>query len=202
MQSGIFPAGPATLKAPSPPISLPKLRACRSWVRRGRISDAMTQAAADRYAWAEPGVEDLGGGVLRIPLPLPIDGLRAVNVYAIAEPGGVDLIDAGIALGPAREGLTAGLRQLGYELGDVRNFFVTHVHIDHYSLAIELRKTFHSVVFLGEEERANLIAIRDLVNGRRARFFGTESLRRLGALELLNELDGEPRPIPAIVARA
>ena len=159
----------------------------------------MSQTAADRYAWAEPGVEDLGGGVHRIPLPLPIDGLKAVNVYAIAEPGGVDLIDAGIALGPARERLTAALRELGYELGDIRNFFVTHVHIDHYSLAIELRKEFRSVVFLGEEERANLIAIRDMVNGRRARFFGTESLRRLGALELLNELDGEPRHIPAIV---
>jgi glyoxylase-like metal-dependent hydrolase (beta-lactamase superfamily II) len=186
-------------KPPNPPISLPKLRTCRVLGPKGRISDAMTQAAADRYAWAEPGVEDLGGGVHRIPLPLPIVGLRAVNVYAIAEPGGVDLIDAGIALGPAREGLTAGLRQLGYELGDVRNFFVTHVHIDHYSLAIELRKTFHSVVFLGEEERANLTAIRELVNGNRNRFFGTDSLRRLGALELLNELAGHERQVPAVV---
>src|SRR5580658_7303764 len=148
----------------------------------------MSHATADRYAWTEPGVEDLGGGVHRIPLPLPLDGLRAVNVYAITDPGEVDLIDAGIALVPAREHLTAGLRQLGYELGDIRNFFVTHMHIDHYSLAIELRKTFHSVVFLGEEERANLTAIRELVNGNRNRFFGTDSLRRLGALELLNEL--------------
>src|ERR1700758_5071100 len=88
------------------------------------VSDTMSHATADRYAWTEPGVEDLGGGVHRIPLPLPIDGLKAVNVYAIADPGGVDLIDAGIALVPAREQLTAGLRQLGYELGDIRNFFV------------------------------------------------------------------------------
>ena len=76
----------------------------------------MSHATADRYAWIEPGVEDLGGGVHRIPLPLPIDGLKAVNVYAIADPGGVDLIDAGIALVPARERLAAGLRQIGYEL--------------------------------------------------------------------------------------
>ena len=70
----------------------------------------MSQAAADRYAWAEPGVEDLGGGLYRIPLPLPLDGLKAVNVYAITGPGGVDLIDAGIAVGPASETLAAGLR--------------------------------------------------------------------------------------------
>jgi len=159
----------------------------------------MSQAAADRYAWTEPAVEDLGGGVYRIPLPLPMDGLKAVNVYAITDPGGVDLIDAGIALVPARERLTAALRQIGYELGDIRNFFVTHIHIDHYSLAVELRKTFRSVVSLGEGERANLIATREMVNGNRNRLFGIDSMRRMGASELaaeLTTLDGQP---PAIV---
>jgi glyoxylase-like metal-dependent hydrolase (beta-lactamase superfamily II) len=159
----------------------------------------MSHVAADRYAWTEPEVEDLGGGVYRIPLPLPMDGLKAVNVYAITDPGGVDLIDAGIALVPARERLTAALRQIGYELGDIRNFFVTHIHIDHYSLAVELRKTFRSVVSLGEGERANLIATREMVNGNRNRFFGIDSMRRMGASELaaeLTTLDGQP---PAIV---
>jgi glyoxylase-like metal-dependent hydrolase (beta-lactamase superfamily II) len=157
----------------------------------------MSHVAADRYAWAEPEVEDLGGGVHRIPLPLPLDGLRAVNVYAITDDGGVDLIDAGMALVPARERLTAALRQIGYELGDIRNFLVTHIHIDHYSLAVELRKNFRSVISLGEGERANLIATRELINGSHARnkIFGSESLRRLGAPGLadeLSELDGRP----------
>ena len=96
----------------------------------------MSHAAADRHAWTEPAVEDLGGGIYRIPLPLPLDGLKAVNVYAITDPGGVDLIDAGFAIVAARERLTEALRQLGYGLGDVRNFIVTHIHIDHYSLAV------------------------------------------------------------------
>ncbi len=156
-------------------------------------------SAADRHAWTEAGVEDLGGGVYRIPLPLPIDGLKAVNVYAITDPGGVDLIDAGIALIPARERLAAGLRQIGYELGDIRNFFVTHIHIDHYSLAIELRRTFRTVVHLGEQERANLIATRDMVNGSRARFFGVDGLRRLGALDLLRQLAAQNRQPPAVI---
>jgi len=159
----------------------------------------MSHATADRYAWTEPGVEDLGGGVYRIPLPLPMEGLRAVNVYAITDPGGVDLIDAGIALVPAREQLAAGLRQLGYELGDVRNFFVTHIHIDHYSLAVELRRTFRSVISLGEQERANLIATREMVNGHGNRFFGIDGLRRLGALELVTELSAEKRQPPALI---
>jgi glyoxylase-like metal-dependent hydrolase (beta-lactamase superfamily II) len=159
----------------------------------------MSQAAADRYAWTRPGVENLGGGVYRIPLPLPMEGLKAVNVYAITDPGGVDLIDAGIALVPAREQLAAGLREIGYELGDIRNFLVTHIHIDHYSLAIELRKTFRSVVSLGEGERANLAATRAMIDGRdrRNRFFGLEELRRLGAATLASELAAQDLRPPA-----
>jgi glyoxylase-like metal-dependent hydrolase (beta-lactamase superfamily II) len=163
----------------------------------------MSHAAVDRYAWIEPDVEDLGGGVYRIPLPLPMDGLKAVNVYAITDPGGVDLIDAGIALVPARERLTAALRQIGYELGDVRNFFVTHIHIDHYSLAVELRRTFPSLISLGDGERENLIATRELMNGNgngnRERLFGFDSLRRLGAAELEASLAAADRNPPASV---
>ena len=142
----------------------------------------MSHAPSDRHAWAEPGVEDLGGGVYRIPLPLGMDALRAVNIYAITDAEGVDLIDGGMAILEAREQLVRGLRQIGCELGDIRNFFVTHVHIDHYSLAVELRKTLHNVVTLGEEERANLVALRE-VRTQIGHGFGGD-LHRLGAAEL------------------
>ena len=33
--------------------------------------------------WTESGPEQVAPGVHRVPLPLPMDGLRAVNVYAI-----------------------------------------------------------------------------------------------------------------------
>jgi len=149
----------------------------------------MSHAAADRYAWIEPAVEDLGGGIYRIPLPLPLDGLKAVNVYAITDPGGVDLIDAGMAIVAARERLTEALRELGYGLGDVRNFLVTHIHIDHYSLAVELRREFRTLISLGEDERANMLATREMINGTSShRVFGAESLRRLGAAELIGSL--------------
>ena len=40
----------------------------------------------------------MADGVHRIPLPLPNDGLRAVNVYAIADGDGLTLVDSGWAL--------------------------------------------------------------------------------------------------------
>ena len=33
--------------------------------------------------WTEPGAWPVATGVHRIPLPLPMDGLRAVNVYVL-----------------------------------------------------------------------------------------------------------------------
>ena len=155
---------------------------------------------ADRYTWAEPGVESLGGGLYRIPLPLPGDSLKAVNVYAIAGEDGVDLIDAGMALAQARERLTDALGELGYGLGDIRNFFITHIHQDHYTLAVELRTSLRGKITLGEGERVNMEAIREVSDGRGEPGF-IEMLPAMGAPELagqLRELMGprraDPRP--------
>ena len=165
----------------------------------------MSHPVEDRHAWAAPGVEDLGGGVHRIPLPLPMAGLKAVNVYAIVDDHGVDLIDAGMALAQAREGLIAALAQLGRELGDVGNYFITHAHRDHYTLAVELRRTRRSgatgrgTIALGAGEQANLVAARELGRGNSGGFLA--DLRRMGALELAAKLGaasggGNDRPGP------
>ena len=52
-------------------------------------------ARAAAREWAEPGVYPVATGVHRVPLPLPTDGLRAVNVYVIEDDGGLVLIDSG-----------------------------------------------------------------------------------------------------------
>jgi glyoxylase-like metal-dependent hydrolase (beta-lactamase superfamily II) len=143
-------------------------------------------AEADRHAWAE-GVEDLGGGVYRIPLPLPMAGLRAVNVYALVDSDGVDLIDAGMALTQARERLAASLKTIGAEFGDVANYFVTHAHRDHYTLAVELRRARYGRISIGAGEAANLVAARALAEGDGAGAFLAD-LSRMGAMELVVKL--------------
>jgi glyoxylase-like metal-dependent hydrolase (beta-lactamase superfamily II) len=111
---------------------------------------------SDRNAWTKPGVEELGGGLYRIPLPLPGDALKAVNVYAIASGDGVYLVDSGMALAGAKEQLTGALATIGYGLGDIRNFFITHIHRDHYTLAMELKTTLRGEIAIGEGEKENL----------------------------------------------
>ena len=108
--------------------------------------------------WTEPGIYAVSPGVYRIPLPLPNDGLRAVNVYAVTDGTELALIDSGWALTEARQQLTTALKAIGAELADIGEFLVTHVHRDHYSQAVVLRREFGSKVALGQLEEPSLKA--------------------------------------------
>ncbi|MFL6125464.1 MBL fold metallo-hydrolase [Actinophytocola sp.] len=110
----------------------------------------------DRHAWLTPGVFEVAPGVHRIPLPLPMDGLRAVNVYAIETGGGLVMIDSGWALEVAERQLEQALGGIGYEFGDIQRFLVTHIHRDHYTLAISLRRVYGSKIALGIGEQPSL----------------------------------------------
>ena len=106
--------------------------------------------------WAREGVFEVAPGVFRIPLPLPTDGLRAVNVYALVDEHGVVLVDSGWAIEAAREALVRALDVLGHGLADIRRFLVTHVHRDHYELAVNVRREFGNTVSLGLGEKTTI----------------------------------------------
>lgn len=110
--------------------------------------------------WAEPGAWKVAPGIHRIPLPLPMDGLKAVNVYALETDDGLTLIDAGWAIEASRSLLEKSLAEIGAGIGDVRRFLVTHAHRDHYTQAVTIRREVGSHVSLGVEERASLEVIR------------------------------------------
>ncbi len=107
--------------------------------------------------WTVEGAWKVAEGIHRIPLPLPMDGLRAINVYVIEtedESGsGLTLIDGGWAIPQARELLERCLGQMGAGFGDIRRFLVTHVHRDHYTMARVLGHELDVDVALGAEEK-------------------------------------------------
>ena len=151
-------------------------------------------ARATAHEWAEPGVYPVAPGVHRVPLPLPTDGLRAVNVYVIAGDGGLVLIDSGWALEVARRDLTSALATLGAGLGDIRSFLVTHVHRDHYTLAVQLRREFGGMVSLGLGERQAIAVL----SGGTAEPFAPQlaELRASGADALIGNLADTARALP------
>ncbi len=115
-------------------------------------------AAAD---WTEPGAYPVADGVHRIPLPLPMDGLRAVNVYAIETEEGLTLVDGGWAVEESRARLEASLALIDRKVADITRFLVTHVHRDHYTQAVTVRREFGCHVSLGLGDKPTLDIIRD-----------------------------------------
>lgn len=115
--------------------------------------------------WSAPGAWPVAPGVHRIPLPLPMDGLKAVNVYVIVTGEGLTLVDGGWAIVEARTTLEAGLRQLGHSFSDIRRFLVTHVHRDHYSLARVLGTETGAHVSLGLGDQDSLRRIQEGLDG-------------------------------------
>ncbi|PXY17472.1 MBL fold metallo-hydrolase [Prauserella muralis] len=148
--------------------------------------------------WAAPGVYRVAPGVHRIPLPLPGDALTAVNVYAVDDGTTLALIDSGQALATSRDLLAAALNALGCGLADVRRFLVTHLHRDHYTQAVALRREFGTAITLGAGEEPSL-----RIAGSPAHQLTpqAELLTRCGATALLRRLrgidprDGIPRDI-------
>ena len=66
-----------------------------------------TAARTPTADWAEAGTYPIAPGVHRVPLPLPTDGLRAVNVYVLETARSLVLIDGGWALAESQAALAA-----------------------------------------------------------------------------------------------
>ena len=141
--------------------------------------------APDAPHWTEPGAWPVAAGVHRIPLPLPMDGLRAVNVYAIETDLGLTLVDGGWALDESRKALDAALGTIGYTAKDITRFLVTHAHRDHYTQAVIVRREFGSHVSLGIGERPTLLHMMNPPTHIEREIVA--QLRRCGAPDLADE---------------
>ena len=160
----------------------------------------MAQPEVGRYMrdWDTPGVESVAPGVHRVPLPLPGDALKAVNVYVIEDGDGLVLIDSGQYLSDARAELESALATLGAGIGDVRDFLVTHIHRDHYTQAIALRREFGTRVSLGAGESISIAAVQDPSNASLSR---QHKLLQLCGAEPLIELLRSAAPSDADALR-
>ncbi|WP_405150626.1 MBL fold metallo-hydrolase [Sphaerisporangium sp. NBC_01403] len=138
--------------------------------------------------WTEPGVHLVRPGVHRVPLPLPSNGLRAVNSYVIESPEGPIVVDSGWAMPDTEKALAEALRTLGHRLADVACVLVTHAHWDHYSQALALHRAFGTRVRIGRGERPSIEGFNQ-AEGLYPR--QVELLRRCGAPEIADRVATE-----------
>ncbi len=136
--------------------------------------------------WVEPGAFEVADDVWRVPLPLPNDGLRAVNVYVVVTPAGLVCVDGGWAIPESRELFGKALSTIGYDVADVQRFLVTHVHRDHYTQAVAIRREVGSHVALGLGEKPTMDLLQE---GTRHGFTAQiDGLEACGADEMARQI--------------
>lgn len=106
--------------------------------------------------WTARGAHAVAPDVHRIPLPLPLDGLSAVNGYLLEGPDGLVLVDPGWASPANEQAVAAALSTLGHGLGDVRICLATHHHWDHYTQAFAWRESLRVRLYIGANERYSI----------------------------------------------
>lgn len=135
-------------------------------------------------------------GVHRVPVPLPGDALKAINVYLIEEADGYTLVDSGWDSRASWDALTGGLAAAGADVREVRRVLVTHVHRDHVGQASRVARESGAQVWLGEAEqptfRGMTTDMAALVDSQR------RYLLRGGAAELVAFMEGQ-FPLPPTV---
>jgi glyoxylase-like metal-dependent hydrolase (beta-lactamase superfamily II) len=150
------------------------------------VIETDTVDSEDPRAWMAFGIYRVAEGIWRIPLPLPIRDLSDVNFYVLADGRDVILVDPGWA-DPETQALVLDvLAQLGFTIDDVRLIVSTHNHWDHYSAAIELRRTHGFELSLGAGERDAVEAYIEATVDGLVPFFPVQArkLARSGADEL------------------
>ncbi|WP_054031560.1 MBL fold metallo-hydrolase [Desulfatitalea tepidiphila] len=82
-------------------------------------------------------IQEIGPDLFVIQVPLPNSPLKYLNSYVVRAKDRHLVIDTGLNRRACYDALTGGLHELGVEL-DKTDFFITHLHADHFGLVSRL----------------------------------------------------------------
>jgi len=120
---------------------------------------------------------------------MPGDGLHAINVYALETGDGLALVDGGWRTSTSLEELASALAGVGHDVASIHDVYVTHIHRDHYTLAIELRRRFGTRVHLGRDEAPGLHELLEIASN--VPVTSLQQLRRSGDAVLADAIEAE-----------
>lgn len=96
--------------------------------------------------------------IFRIPVPLPENPLRALNVYVLCDKGESLVIDTGFHRQECLDALLSGLSELGISPKSTK-LFLTHLHSDHIGLAEQFVSP-KSVIYMGSIDHEYFLNIK------------------------------------------
>ncbi len=91
-------------------------------------------------------VEEVLANLYRIEVPLPGSPLKSVNSYVFKSKERNLIVDTGLNREECQQTMEAGLREIGVELKET-DFFITHLHADHFGLVSRLVKDSRKIYF-------------------------------------------------------
>jgi len=91
-------------------------------------------------------IEEIQPSLFRLEIPLPNSPLKYLNSYVVRSPDRNLIIDTGLNREECLEAMQAGLRELNINLPKT-DFFITHLHADHFALLSKLATTTSQVFF-------------------------------------------------------
>ena len=91
-------------------------------------------------------IEEVWPNIFRTEIPLPANPLKAINSYVVKGGDKFLIIDTGMNRPECLEAMQSSLKKLGVDLRQA-DFFITHVHADHFGLVAELAKDSSKVYF-------------------------------------------------------
>ena len=95
-------------------------------------------------------IQEVIRNIYRVEIPLPDNPLRAINSYVIRDGERSLIIDTGLNRKECMDAMIAGLAELSVNLNKA-DFFITHLHADHYALVPRLA-TEKSRVYLNKPD--------------------------------------------------
>jgi len=96
-------------------------------------------------------IEEIQPNLFRVEVPLPNSPLKFLNSYVIRSSDRNLIVDTGLNRKECLDAMHSGLQALGIELKKT-DFFITHLHADHFGLVSKLA-TSTSRVFFNRPER-------------------------------------------------
>jgi len=81
-------------------------------------------------------IEEISANLYKIEIPLPGSPLKALNSYVIRNTERNLIVDTGWNQKECLRTMQAGLKELGIDAGKT-DFFITHLHADHFGLVFD-----------------------------------------------------------------
>lgn len=91
-------------------------------------------------------VQEIAPNLFQIEVPLPNSPLKYLNSYVVQSKQRNLIIDTGLNSKTCLDAMNAGLRHLGIDLAST-DFFITHLHADHFGLLSKLATPTSTVYF-------------------------------------------------------